>query len=448
MAIFSIFSCTTLQSGRAFLDADLAITCYDRLHWRYIAAGIVWLFVVPIGVPYFFIWLLRRYHVPTIAALMIDNAWLCEAAEHAWTLGLKQPDVVMKLLNVDTVTDRHLEALYALLVRDSTADEAADILSGVAPPLADEEAEDAEQPMGLKERAVAAVAAAAERAKSFGASCTRSCRANTVDLADAQAARRQLLLDQLLAWCRTSGVISLPVIRWDEVEDEAEDACIDTGDIGPSSSTGRIACRDLPRLQALALKEVGFLFAIYRCDCWYAHPTCGAASSCSARVLGSCGISPRSRAGTGRRWSCCASSYSPPFWRSSPQALRGKLSWASSWLSSCSWQSALPRCLRFLLRGAYRLPTPPSHSLRIRPFGEDNLNSINALAQLNLCAFLFVALLLKVDMDGTNKSAFFSFVVGALSIVPVVLPVLIKVWLKLYGSLDARMAVKDASWDG
>ena len=59
-----------------------------------------------------------------------------------------------------------------------------------------------------------------------------------------------------------------------------------------------------------------------------------------------------------------------------------------------------------------------------------------------------MALLLKVDMDGTNKSAFFSFVVGALSIVPVVLPVLIKIWLKLYGSLDARMAVKDASWDG
>ncbi len=65
-----------------------------------------------------------------------------------------------------------------------------------------------------------------------------------------------------------------------------------------------------------------------------------------------------------------------------------------------------------------------------------------------MCAFLFVALLLKVDMDGTNKSAFFSFVVGALSIVPVVLPVLIKVWLKLYGSMDAHGAVEDASWDG
>jgi hypothetical protein len=271
VAIFSVFSCTTLHSGRAFLDADLAITCYDSLHWRYIAAGVAWLFVVPIGVPAFFLWLLRRYDVPKMAALMIDNAWLREAAEHAWTQGLSQPDVVMKSLNVDTVTDRHLEALYALLVRDASVEQAADILSGIAPPLADEaEAEDAEQPKGLKERALAAAAAAAERVKGFGASCTRSCSAKLMGVADAQAARRQLLLELLLAWCRTSGVISLPVIRWDEVEDEVEESCIDTGYIAPSPS-GRIACRDLPRLQSRALKEVGFLFSIYSCECWCAH---------------------------------------------------------------------------------------------------------------------------------------------------------------------------------
>ena len=262
------------------------------MHWRYIAAGVAWLFVVPVGVPVFFLWLLRRYHVPKLAALMIDNAWLCEAAEHAWTLGLSQPDVVMKQLNVDSVTDRHLEALYALLLRDATAEEAADILSGVAPPLADE-AEDAEQPVGLKARAAAAAAAAAERVKSFGASCTRSCRAKTEDEPDPQAARRQLLLEQLLAWCRTSGVISLPVIRWDDVEDEAEEeASVDKGSTVPSPS-GRIACRDMPRLQALALKEVGFLFAIYRVDCWCVLP-----SACAACFRLLC-----LPAGTGSRWS-------------------------------------------------------------------------------------------------------------------------------------------------
>ena len=280
VAIFSMFSCTTLNSGRAFLDADLSITCHDALHRRYVAAGVAWLFVVPIGVPSFFLWLLRRYRVPKIAALMIDNAWLCEAAEHAWTRGLSQPDVVMKSLNVDTATDRHLEALYALLVRGASVEEAADILSGVAPPLADEAveaAEDAEQPKGLKERAVAAAAAAAQRIIDFGASCSRSCSAKTMAMDDAQAVRRQLVLEQLLAWCRTSGVISLPVIRWEEVEDEAEDTGMDTGSIAPSPS-GRIACRDLPRLRTRALTEVGFLFAIYRCECWcvacFSAPAC------------------------------------------------------------------------------------------------------------------------------------------------------------------------------
>lgn len=85
-------------------------------------------------------------------------------------------------------------------------------------------------------------------------------------------------------------------------------------------------------------------------------------------------------------------------------------------------------------------------NLRIRPYGDPGLNTINAIAQLNLCAFLFVALLLKVDVDGQAGSGFFSAVVGALSIVPIALPIIIKVWLKLYGGLEARMAVKDAEW--
>ena len=57
-----------------------------------------------------------------------------------------------------------------------------------------------------------------------------------------------------------------------------------------------------------------------------------------------------------------------------------------------------------------------------------------------------MALLLKVNVDGESNSSFFSFVVGVLSIVPIALPVLIKIWLKLYGNLEARMATKDAEW--
>ena len=59
-----IFSCTTFESGRSFLDADFTITCYDQTHWNYIGAAIIWLFVVTLGIPMYFIWLLRRFKVP------------------------------------------------------------------------------------------------------------------------------------------------------------------------------------------------------------------------------------------------------------------------------------------------------------------------------------------------------------------------------------------------
>lgn len=448
VAIFSIFSCTTLNSGRAFLDADLAITCYDRLHWRYIAAGVAWLFVVPFGVPAFFIWLLRHFHVPKMAALMIDNAWLCEAAEHAWTQGLAQPDVVMKSLNVDTISDNHLEALYALLVRDAPVDQAADIFSGVAPPLVDDDDKDVEQPKGLKDRAIAAATAASKRIKGVGASCARPCgTTETGAVPDARAARRQLVLEELLVWCRTSGVISLPVMRWDEVDDEGDDGkddAVNTGYVAPSPS-GRIACRDLPRLQARALKEVGFLFAGYTCECW-------CVACCFARSLSSRSVSHFLHA---RYWesvellrklmlTSILALIAPG---SAGQVVVGFVLAFIMLMAKCGSHLAFPQpalchvmltCVGPLLR---------SRSLRIRPFEDDNLNSINAMAQLNMCAFLFVALLLKVDVDGQSNSAFFSYVVGALSVLPIALPVLIKVWLKLYGGVEARNAVADASWE-
>jgi hypothetical protein len=37
-------------------------------------------------------------------------------------------------------------------------------------------------------------------------------------------------------------------------------------------------------------------------------------------------------------------------------------------------------------------------NLRIRPFADEGLNFVNTISQLNLCAFLFVALLLKARL--------------------------------------------------
>ena len=50
-----------------------------------------------------------------------------------------------------------------------------------------------------------------------------------------------------------------------------------------------------------------------------------------------------------------------------------------------------------------------------------------------------MALLLKVNLDGEGGSGFFSFIVGIMSIVPIALPILIKLWLHFYGNLEAKM---------
>jgi magnesium-transporting ATPase (P-type) len=76
-------------------------------------------------------------------------------------------------------------------------------------------------------------------------------------------------------------------------------------------------------------------------------------------------------------------------------------------------------------------------NLRLKPFFGDTLNFVNTIAQLNLFCILFVALLLKVQMDGSaSDGEFFSVIVGAMSIVPIALPIGIKVFLN-FGASNA-----------
>ena len=91
VAVFQCFSCTRLESGASFLDADVRITCWDATHRRYVGGAIVWLLLVPVGVPAFLTWLLHRFRVPQMARLLEQNAWLRAAVAHAWREGLAQP---------------------------------------------------------------------------------------------------------------------------------------------------------------------------------------------------------------------------------------------------------------------------------------------------------------------------------------------------------------------
>lgn len=81
------------------------------------------------------------------------------------------------------------------------------------------------------------------------------------------------------------------------------------------------------------------------------------------------------------------------------------------------------------------------------PAAHHSSRGASQIAQLNLFCFLFVALLLKVDIDGEGDARFFTGIVGVMSIVPVALPIVIHAYVRFLGSLDARAIAKDSEWE-
>jgi len=254
-----------------------------------VAAGVVWVFVVPVGVPYVFIRLLRHFKVPEMAQLRADNAWLQEAAQLAWTMGLAQNGIKMSTLNVDNIADTHLEALHALFVLNAPVERAADIMSGISPPPTDGEFTQADAEDGAQE--VSCAGAAKRRAEATIAGCLA-----TAKRASAASSRRAAVLTALLVWCRTSGKLALPALEWEELDGEEavqidhelyeeaieeQHAALATHppvaqrgwrswiSSRLSSQPAAIACSDLPHLQRIALRKVGFLFAAYHTQTWY-----------------------------------------------------------------------------------------------------------------------------------------------------------------------------------
>lgn len=53
----------------------------------------------------------------------------------------------------------------------------------------------------------------------------------------------------------------------------------------------------------------------------------------------------------------------------------------------------------------------------------------------------------KVDLDGSGDSSFFGFIVAAMSIVPIALPIFIRIYMQFFGSLEMRMMVKDSAFE-
>jgi len=285
VAIFQMFSCTKLKSGVAYLDADFTIVCYDKVHLRYVGGAIVWLFIVPLGVPAFFIWLLRRFKVPQMAKLLRDSAWVREAVKLAWQSGVAQPALDVAKLNVDSISDAHLEGLFAFFVRGASAEVAGDIANGKAPALQDEAPELLPPPSTAVGKLMAKLKGAANRVGAVlqrmqsAAYALVNPDAAVHHLESPEAARREFVLGVLLTWCETSGKLALPPLVWDDVgaDVRAEEAVVgatetrsdslahvaeEKQDPAARKSAARVVLyKDVPHLCARALKEVGFLFS-------------------------------------------------------------------------------------------------------------------------------------------------------------------------------------------
>ena len=314
VSIFGIFSCTTFESGRSFLDADFTITCYDQTHWNYIGAAIIWLFVVTLGIPAYFIWLLRRFKVPELVELISNNCWLREAVELAWTEGMPQPTVVVAEINCDTIEDLHLEALYAFFCHSVTVDEAGEILNGKRAPIEDDEGKDKHaheesqektvlqaKLEAVKDRAMSAVARARAAQNRLRHALKQKCMPQSLSQPSTPVAavvktRREHTLEALLAWCKTSGELSIPKLVWEELpEGTHEEMLAEEATNAAPQAPGPIRCSDITRLQRRAMSQVGFLFAAYRMECWYWCVPCAPADSpslcahaCTARSQGGC----------------------------------------------------------------------------------------------------------------------------------------------------------------
>jgi len=399
VAIFGMFSCTKVGSVW-YLDQDFTTQCYTRTWWRYVAGAIVWLFLVPFGVPVFFNRLLRHFRVPDMAQLLEDNAWLREAAEHTWRLGMPQPGGLdVQTLCCDTIDDNHLAMIHGVLVKRCDADEAADLLAGrvnlgeaVVPGKKDVEGDGASShPAPGPMRRISNLRARISETLRPDLAARRS--STTVP----ESMGREEQLAELLSWCRNAVVLSIAPISWTSdlgvPEAPANGASGDGAKHEHTHRTGLRSCQ-VPSLLSRASVECGFLFAVYTTKCWY--------------------------------------------WES-VELIRKLI--LTSILALISPGSAGQVVVGILVAFVALIG-----NIKLKPFSEPSLNLVNQIAQVNLFCFLFVALLLKVNLDGDGSARFFTGIVGAMTLLPVLLPVGLQAYIKLGGfSSEESHDLKDAA---
>ena len=437
--VVSTFNCVKLPSGKSYLVADVRQQCWTRRHWAYAAGAFVWLLIIPIGIPLFFLFLLFYFRVPQMARVKVANAWLREAVEYAWSSGIPQPVVDVPNLGFDNISDEHLELLVAKLVVGEGNEEEAE--------------EPAEKQKGQEEGAHSQPGCLRMRVRS----CIPETPATTTT--SRLTARRVILEKSLLLWCRTSGVLSLPPLCWaeeeeDEIESPEEEEEKEEKDAheSPKHEAGSSAeaehqhqmhehgsaqeSRRLPKEPPADAKALRGVFSGFSTTSLATTPAVQVAAL-EQRAL-------RKIAFLFQAYSACSltalSADQPPSSHSSRPAHATGV--------ECYYWEVVELGRKLLLTSILALVAPGSATqvtvgvliaftmlliiLRLRPYAREGMNFVAALAQVSLWFFLFVALLLKVRVNGdATDSRLFNSIVVILSTVPVALPILAKVGVNL-----------------
>ena len=112
-----IFSCSELENGTQWLQADYRIQCWTPKHKLHVGIGAFFTLLFPFGIPATLMFTLHRARIPELATWKRDCAWMRSIVQRSIVLGLKLPEGCdPDTLTTESITIEHLQALQRLFI--------------------------------------------------------------------------------------------------------------------------------------------------------------------------------------------------------------------------------------------------------------------------------------------------------------------------------------------
>ena len=494
VAIFGIFSCTTVSSGLSYLDADVRIMCYTSTHNGYLAAGVLWVLIFTFGIPAYFLWLLLKYKVPILAKELADNAWLREVVKLSMLEGLPLPpgEHAKKLasLSTENIEDGLLEALYAFFLRGLSPEAAANIMTGVSAPLTMREADVI--PKSISAKISARLAATSKRlnadsdhegdeetsappSPSNAASSEVKPKVDESALNTFKPSKSRSTMLHHLAYLNQFTIET-------SVEPEVEMAGKGRG--VPPSTLKKFLSRMMHHIQKKlsdisgekTVKKGGERRAAVLAVILRFARTSGAIAipamkweeeeeeeghreeKPSNSLRSPARVGEKVTAKTRQLVKCTESARQTALKK---KALKEVGFLFAAYTPTCYYWEIVELGRKLALTSILSLITPGTAgqvvvglllaffmllvNIFFQPYADSRVNNVNIASQLNLTLFLLVALLLKVNLDDQGQAGFFAHIISLLSVFPVALPMLATLYGMVTGSHeDAEGALEDS----